>query len=151
MDREFSGVGGRILVIDDTPAIPEDFKTIFGSGFKSAAALSESEAGFFGVAKRNPILPILQLDCALQGQEGVELARRTRAEKRPYSVAFVDMRMPPGWDGIDTVRRLWGEDPDVQVVICTAYSDYAWTQTREKLGHADHSGGRGEWVDCAAR
>jgi EAL domain-containing protein (putative c-di-GMP-specific phosphodiesterase class I)/DNA-binding response OmpR family regulator len=130
-------VSGRILVIDDTPAIHEDFKKVFGSGLKSAAALSESEAAFFGTVRRGATLPVFQVDCAFQGQEGVELVRRARAEKRRYAVAFVDMRMPPGWDGIETITRLWAEDPDVQVVLCTAYSDYSWAQTREKLGHAD--------------
>jgi len=47
------------------------------------------------------------------------------------------VRMPPGWDGIETISRLWEVDPDLQVVICTAYSDYSWEETLEKLGHAD--------------
>jgi EAL domain-containing protein (putative c-di-GMP-specific phosphodiesterase class I)/CheY-like chemotaxis protein len=137
MNINLDRLSGRILVIDDTPAIHQDFKKIFGSGLKSTAALSESEAAFFGTVRRGPTLPVFQVDCALQGQEGVELVRRARAQKRPYAVAFVDMRMPPGWDGIETITRLWGEDPDLQVVICTAHSDYSWAQTREKLGHAD--------------
>jgi EAL domain-containing protein (putative c-di-GMP-specific phosphodiesterase class I)/CheY-like chemotaxis protein len=137
MNRNPDAVNGRILLIDDTPAIHQDFKKIFGSGLRSAAALFEAEARFFGSAGRNPTLPVFQIDCAFQGQEGVELVRRARAQKRPFGVAFVDMRMPPGWDGIETITRLWGEDPDVQVVICTAHSDYSWMQTREKLGHPD--------------
>ncbi|MFH1417732.1 MAG: response regulator, partial [Planctomycetota bacterium] len=51
--------------------------------------------------------------------------------------AFVDVRMPPGWDGIETVARLWKEDPYVQVVICTAYSDYSWGEMVERLGLSD--------------
>jgi len=47
------------------------------------------------------------------------------------------MRMPPGWDGVETISRLWQADPSLQVVICTAYSDYSWDQIVEKLGITD--------------
>ena len=63
-------------------------------------------------------------------QEAVE-------EGRPYAVAFVDMRMPPGWDGLETIEMLWEADPELQVVICSAYSDYEWSEIVERLGHTD--------------
>jgi diguanylate cyclase (GGDEF)-like protein len=77
------------------------------------------------------------MDSAMQGRDGVELARAALAEGRPYSVAFVDMRMPPGWDGLETVEQLWKIDPDVQVVICSAYTDYDWLELLARLGHSD--------------
>jgi signal transduction histidine kinase/ActR/RegA family two-component response regulator len=52
-------------------------------------------------------------------------------------MAFMDVRMPPGWDGIETTAEIWKLDPDVQIVICTAYSDYSWSDLHEKLGHTD--------------
>jgi PAS domain S-box-containing protein len=52
-------------------------------------------------------------------------------------MAFVDVRMPPGWDGIETISHLWEADPDLQVVICTAYSDYDLDQIVAKLGLTD--------------
>ena len=52
-------------------------------------------------------------------------------------MAFVDMRMPPGWDGLKTIEHLWATDPDVQVVICSAHTDYDWTEVVERLGHSD--------------
>jgi signal transduction histidine kinase len=55
-------------------------------------------------------------------------------EGRPYAVAFVDIRMPPGLDGVETAARLWEEDPDVQVVLCSAYTDYAWEDVTRRLG-----------------
>jgi DNA-binding LytR/AlgR family response regulator len=56
---------------------------------------------------------------------------------RPYAMAFVDVRMPPGWDGIETSARLWEVTPGLQVVICTAYMDYSWEEMVEKLGYTD--------------
>ena len=52
-------------------------------------------------------------------------------------MAFVDMRMPPGWDGLETIGRLWDVDPDLQVAICSAHSDYDWMDVIARLGHAD--------------
>jgi diguanylate cyclase (GGDEF)-like protein/PAS domain S-box-containing protein len=59
------------------------------------------------------------------------------ARDQPYSVAFVDMRMPPGWDGVQTIKRLWELDPELQCVICTAYSDYSWEEILDELGVGD--------------
>ena len=56
---------------------------------------------------------------------------------RPFALAFIDMRMPPGWDGLETIEHLWTVDPDVQVVICTAYSDYSWSDMLTRLGRSD--------------
>ena len=65
------------------------------------------------------------------------MARQALAEGRPYAMAFVDMRMPPGWDGLKTIEHLWATDPDVQVVICSAHTDYDWTEVVQRLGHSD--------------
>ena len=56
---------------------------------------------------------------------------------QPFSMAFVDVRMPPGWNGIETIQHLWKVDPDLKVVICTAYSDYSWREIIEQLGVTD--------------
>ena len=57
---------------------------------------------------------------------------------RPYAMAFVDVRMPPGWDGVETITHLWKAYPHLQTVICTAYSDYSWTDIQRRLGHSDN-------------
>jgi DNA-binding LytR/AlgR family response regulator len=77
------------------------------------------------------------LDSAFQGEQGLALIRRSLERQRPYALAFVDVRMPPGWDGIETIARIWEDYPDLQVVVCTAYSDYSWEEMVEKLGQTD--------------
>ena len=52
-------------------------------------------------------------------------------------MAFLDVRMPPGWDGIETATRIWQQDPHLQIVLCTAYSDYSWEDMRARLGRTD--------------
>src|ERR1700749_1808094 len=65
------------------------------------------------------------------------MIKQSLAEKLPYAMAFVDVRMPPGWDGIETIARIWEVDPELQMVICTAYSDYSWEDMRAKVGQPD--------------
>ncbi|MGH8325216.1 MAG: putative bifunctional diguanylate cyclase/phosphodiesterase, partial [Steroidobacteraceae bacterium] len=77
------------------------------------------------------------LQYALQGQEGANAVKRALAEGHPFAVAFVDMRMPPGWDGLETIERLWACDPNVQIVICSAHSDYDWSDVVARLGDTD--------------
>src|SRR5438477_13188283 len=95
----------RILVIDDNRAIHEDFRKIFHSICEQESALAESEAALFGETNTpaaQPVSrPIFQFDSAFQGQEGLTFIQRSLGEGRPYAMAFVDVRMPPGWDGIE--------------------------------------------------
>ena len=128
----------RILITDDNAAIHEDFRRILATGAADDANLSQAENLLFG----DPALtrthhPAYALDFALQGQQAVQCVERACAEDRRYAMAFVDMRMPPGWDGLETIEQLWGKDPDVQIVICSAHSDYDWRDIFERLGHSD--------------
>lgn len=69
-----------------------------------------------------------EIDSAFQGEDGIECVRQAVADRRPYALVFLDMRMPPGMDGLQTMRQLWKLDTDLQIVICTAFSDYTWDQ-----------------------
>ena len=128
----------RILIVDDNPAIHRDFDKILGAAGEPAADLATVESLLFGdapEAKRE--YARYALEFASQGQEGVERAQRALAAERPFAIAFIDMRMPPGWDGLETIERLWAVDPDVQVVICSAHSDYDWSDVVTRLGQTD--------------
>ncbi len=129
----------RILIIDDNAAIHGDFRKVLGAQTEHSAqaALDALEANLFGDAVAAVARPNFDIDSAHQGQEGVAMVQKALAEGRPYSMAFVDMRMPPGWDGLKTIERLWATDPDVQVVICSAHTDYDWTEVVQRLGHSD--------------
>jgi len=127
----------RILVIDDNVAIHDDFRKILLREKKANTLLDEMESALFGSESQTTVCAVFELDCASQGQEGMEMAKRAQMEGRPYSLAFVDGRMPPGWDGVETIRRLWQESPDLQAVLCTAYADYSWQEIQNVLGESD--------------
>jgi len=122
----------RILLIDDTPSIHDDFRKILTPTSAKHAELDEMEAALFGSEVKSTQL-LFELDSAYGGQEGLGKLVQALQEDRPYALAFVDMRMPEGWDGAQTIEHLWQEDPNLQVVVCTAYSDYSWDELLERL------------------
>jgi diguanylate cyclase (GGDEF)-like protein/PAS domain S-box-containing protein len=129
----------RILIVDDTRTIHDDFRKILGAR-ADGTTLDLAEAEILGTAP--PIAAasqpeVFDLDSAYQGQEAWEKVKVAVASGTHYAMAFVDMRMPPGWDGVETISKMWEVDPDIQVVICTAYSDYSWEEIIKKLGNVD--------------
>jgi CheY-like chemotaxis protein len=110
----------RILLIDDNESIHQDFRKILNPVMPGKATLASAAAEIFGQTGSKDREEEFEIDSAFQGQEGLEKVQKSLAEKRPYALAFVDLRMPPGWDGIETIRRIWSEYADLQVVICTA-------------------------------
>jgi CheY-like chemotaxis protein len=126
----------RLLIIDDNRAIHDDFRKIFGTR-TDTESLTAAEASLFGAAPKSARASKFQIDSAYQGQEGLALVEQSLATGNPYALAFVDVRMPPGWDGIETVARIWAVQPELQVVICTAYSDYSWADMVQRLGETD--------------
>jgi two-component system, sensor histidine kinase and response regulator len=132
----------RILVVDDNAAIHLDFKKVLGASTVDSG-LGDMEADLFGGdVPGTPTAPTAsaesyEISTAQQGQEALELVRSARAAGQPFALAFIDVRMPPGWDGVETLERLWQADPDLQAVICTAFSDYSWSETVARLGQTD--------------
>ena len=89
------------------------------------------------LAGMSPTMPTFELESVIRGQEGLAMVAAAVDEGRPYAVAFVDMRMPNGWDGVQTIEELFKKDPHIQVVICTAYADQSWSQVIQRLGNRD--------------
>jgi two-component system, cell cycle sensor histidine kinase and response regulator CckA len=123
----------RILIVDDNSAIHEDFRKILCPSQPATAELDDLKAVLFNEVPSTVVATEFELVSASQGQEGLELAKRALAEKRPFAMAFLDVRMPPGWDGVETAAQLWKVCPDLQIVICTAYSDYSWDDMHSRL------------------
>ncbi len=127
----------RVLIVDDNKAIHQDFAKILAPGPRSE--IDEFAASVFKRPKgRRKGFAGYELESAYQGGEALERVRAACKEKRPYAMAFVDMRMPPGWDGIETIRRLWQEDPALEIVICTAYAEHSWKEITKALGRPKH-------------
>lgn len=126
----------KIIIIDDNKSIHEDFIKILKT--ESFDKLDHLSSELFGENADELTLPQFEIDVATQGKEGVEKIRKSLEKGIHYALAFVDIRMPPGWDGIETIKHIWELDKDIQIVICTAYSDYSWEETVSHLGKKDN-------------
>ena len=124
----------RVLVIDDNRAIHEELRKILT---RASSFLRYHEAALFGGTPRKFPEQTFEVDSAYQGQQGLDLIEKSLIENRPYALAFVDVRMPPGWDGVETTCKIWEKYPGLQVVICSAFSDYSWEEMVSKLGYWD--------------
>ncbi|MCY1074978.1 sensor histidine kinase [Archangium lansingense] len=127
----------RILVVDDNSAIHQDFRKILARSGEGSEELDAMESMLFGDAPPQSSTTRFELDFALGGEEGVRRVRDAVREGRPYAVAFVDIRMPPGMDGVEATRLMWQEEADLQVVLCSAHSDYSWDELSRKLGTSE--------------
>lgn len=127
----------RILIVDDNEAIHADIRSILELP-KENAELDMLTAALFDEAVPTPSAAIeYEIESAFQGQEGFEKVLKAQDEGNPYALAIVDVRMPPGWDGIQTIQEIKKIDPLLQVAICTAYSDYSWQTILDKFGIND--------------
>jgi two-component system, sensor histidine kinase and response regulator len=126
----------RILVVDDNQSIHDDFRKILAPR-PARDEFEAAEDAFFGAPEPFVAKDSFELVFASQGLEALDLVAEATHGGRRYEVVFMDVRMPPGLDGIETTARLWEIDPDLQVVICTAYSDYSWEQMIGRLGRTD--------------
>ena len=128
----------KILVVDDNRDIHRDFEKVFGSLRRQSSQVDELENDLFGTEPSSPAsdspMGQVRLDSALQGEEGVQMALDAARQGQPYLLAFVDVRMPPGIDGIHTIKRIWQQLPGMPCVLCTAFSDYNWEDICAHLG-----------------
>lgn len=135
----------KMLIIDDNPEIFNDFKKILTLSHKTSSnkenldsITSQLFGGSVDSGAKSYDYPKFEIDYANQGLDGVSMIETAFKSKQPYILAFVDIKMPPGIDGIETIKRIWNIDPDIQIVICTAFSDYSWEETVQNLGAKDN-------------
>jgi two-component system cell cycle sensor histidine kinase/response regulator CckA len=134
----------RILIVDDNESIHEDLKNILLDGHYVADAEREdlSKELFNRADTRATVMAGLPftyaIDSAFQGEEAVAMVDEAARRGAPYALIFMDVRMPPGIDGIQTVKRIWKSYPQTEVVLCTAFSDYGWDEIMAQLGFSDH-------------
>lgn len=128
----------RVLVVDDNPSIHDDFRKILGAKTAAQTHLENVETALFGRSDFAPDRAGFRIDSACQGPDALDLVKKAAAEGDPYVLAFIDVRMPPGWDGVETLQKIWRVAPDLQAVICTAFSDYSWDEMNRRLGKTDN-------------
>ncbi len=141
--REDEAFNNRILICDDNEDLHRDFIKILNTAPRSEqdTVIHHIEDELFSDDPDYKVIKGVnfrfRIDSAFQGKQALQMAESAAAEGDPYSVIFMDVRMPPGWDGVVTIERIWRQLPFTEVVIVTAYSDYSWDEMIDKLGVND--------------
>ncbi|ROM55434.1 GGDEF domain-containing response regulator [Pseudomonas canadensis] len=135
MSADSARANRRILIVDDAASIHQDFRKILCADPNGEPSLESLEETLFGTTTK--ARQAYELDSAYQGQEALALVNKALADQAPYALAFIDMRMPPGWDGLQTIEQLWEVDPRLQIALCTAYSDYSFEAIEARLKYND--------------
>ena len=114
----------RVLIVDDQDEIHIDFQEILGKQNKGAASDDLADA-FLPIDSQSSTdyLPSFELSHASSGDEAYQIVKAAKESNRPFAAAYVDIRMPPGMDGIETVRRIRAFEKDLEIVMMTAYTD----------------------------
>ncbi len=127
----------RILIVDDNLAIHADFQKILCPPQATSPGLASSAQLLFGEGPATISAPSFELTHASSGEEALALVTESIAQGQPFSLAFMDMQMPPGWDGLETTSHIWKIDPGLRIVFCSAYSDHTWSDIATELGISD--------------
>jgi CheY-like chemotaxis protein len=134
----------RILIVDDNRSIHEDFLKVLPTQVDDEEDFDSLLDEVFGEDAASLVnggqsgsVPSYRISHAYQGEEGYKMVQAAAAENDPFSLIFMDVRMPPGWDGIETTKRIWETSPYTEVAVCTAYSDYSWEDILQELGSRD--------------
>src|SRR5688500_10775840 len=104
----------RVLVVDDNESIHGDFVRLLREAVQPAELDAMEGALFASEPAQRPGNPCFEVACALRGEEGLAMAEVALRAGRPFAVAFVDMIMPLGWDGLTTIKHLWQLDPSLE-------------------------------------
>jgi len=130
----------RILIVDDNVDIHTDFKKILlpkkDSHESQLEAIEEQLFGASSAGKAPALEWSYEIDSAYQGQQALEMVETAAKNQKPYAMIFMDVRMPPGWDGIETIQKIWEKHPYTEVVLCSAYSDYTSDEIISTLGES---------------
>jgi len=127
----------RTLIIDDDPCVHHVFVNMLSRELIPSARSQSGGPPQPAETFPDAQFPVFEVDSAYGGEQGLACVQKALAENRPYTMAFVDMRMQSGWNGIETISHIWRECSDLQIIICTAHTDFTWHDIIKRFGHTD--------------
>lgn len=115
----------RVLIADDDEHILECYREAFSGAdtTEHMRALDALDAELFNDEAEIPAAPTFEIVSCSQGQEAIDAAKEAANDGQPFDVVILDVRMPPGIDGVEAGSRIREMDPDVEIVFVTGFSD----------------------------
>ena len=138
MTRKMMRQPQRILVIDDDQDVWRAYQLVLTPETVSSGISAEKINRLLSPGMdHDPATANFSLSFATQGQEGYLMVEEAARKKDPFSLAFIDVRMPPGWNGMETAKRISALDPEIELVIVTAYSDHSIEEIVRAVGSSE--------------
>ena len=115
----------HILIADDDENILECYREAFGEADAAdhMKALDALDAELFDPDTKIVDVPKFDIVACSQGDDAISLAKEAANDGHPFDVVILDVRMPPGIDGVEAGSQIRALDPDVEIVFVTGYSD----------------------------
>ena len=115
----------RVLIADDDEYVLAAYRDAFGEpeSTQQMRALDALTAELFEPRAEPEDEPHFDVVACSQGADAISIARRAARDGQPFDVVILDVRMPPGIDGVEAGSRIRELDPDVEIVFVTGYSD----------------------------
>jgi len=137
-NRRKNDLNRRILLVDDEPKILEELEKVLAPDNQGNAELNELENRLFNKSGTNRRkVTSYSVCCCHQGDEAIEQIRGSVEKDEPFAVAFIDIRMPPGPDGVTTAEQIRKLDPNVQIVMMTGFSDFDISEISHRIPPED--------------
>lgn len=126
----------RILLVDDESKILEELQKVLAPNETTCKEIGELENRLFGSAPKS-VKKAYDVHCCRQGDDALEAIQQAADQNEPFAVAFLDIRMPPGPDGIWTAEHIRKIDPNIQIVMMTGYSDFDIAEIAHRIPPED--------------
>jgi two-component system, NtrC family, sensor kinase len=138
----------KILVVDDQQDLREQLAKLLrkaGQKDETHSLIEQMRARLLGNKEATEEVPESDqessddvspyiVEIAAQGEEAWNMVKEANKNDDSYAVMFLDMRMPPGWDGLETATKIREIDKNIEIVIMTAYADHDQAQIAEQVG-----------------
>ncbi len=137
-NRRKNELNNRILLVDDEPMILDELGKVLSPVERNNAELNELGNRLFNNSETNRRrVASYNVCCCRQGDEAVVKVEESIEKNEPFAVAFIDIRMPPGLDGVSTAEEIRKLDPNIQIVMMTGYSDFDISEISHRIPPED--------------
>lgn len=125
----------RVLIADDDERILECYREAFGDNGSTdfMKALDCLEAELFDPETDIVDAPRFEVVACNQGGDAISLAQEATRAGRPFDVIILDVRMPPGIDGVEAGSRIRKFDPNVEIIFVSGFSDVARDELERRV------------------
>ncbi len=128
----------KVLIIDDDQEVAKAMELVLSPPKKSETvdkldqliSSGDSENGSDSVQS-----PMFECDVVKDGRSGFQQVVEAGSAGIPYAVVSIDMRMPEGWDGLETARQIRSVDEEIQIIFVTAWMDYSLEEIQQSIGY----------------